>query len=373
MVPESAIIQTSPDRTFGDMKKNMVMTGKKRREYGHEDTPEVVSIGCGPAINVAEKQSKRLDTAHDLLDITPRRRVQHVDDASACNNATNFFCWVRCLDIPSYDQAPSYDKEGYSLYCLDPGILARSGNVVSEAVEPCGDFVHNSNCMGVWQPTAPGIFAQEVAFDAPEIEDPPFCYGGTSMYMDGFTWIHATTCVIYLFPEWVLTTPGKFAAAAIGTFFFGILLEWVISQRRKVCSKLGAGYHRLATSAAFYGLQLTMGYMLMLVIMIYSGPLFMMTIFGIMAGHVLFNAKDAIFSEAKAKAAAKKKAALGADVTEPTYGSCCEKKEGAKTLEEGCCASSQVEKESCCGSNGEDENDNDGVPEGSTPCCQHTL
>jgi hypothetical protein len=37
-----------------------------------------------------------------------------------------------------------------------------------------------------------------------------------------------------------------------------------------------------------------MGYMLMLVIMIYSGPLFMSVITGLVGGHILFNAKDSL-------------------------------------------------------------------------------
>jgi hypothetical protein len=352
LVPESAIIQTSPDRTFGDMKKNMVLTGQKHREYGHEDTPEVVSIGCGPSV-VDDNQGSGID-------VTPqRRRMQHATDATACNNSTNFFCWMRCLDIPKHEQAPSFVNEGYSLYCLDPGILASSGNKVSSAVEPCLGFVHNSNCMGVWQPTAPGVVGQTVEFDAIPVDDPPFCYGGTSMYMDGFTWIHSTTCVIYLFPQWVLTTQGKFAAAAIGTFFFGILLEYAISQRRHVVSKLGPGYRRLATSAAFYALQLTMGYLLMLIVMIYSGPLFTCTILGIVGGHVLFNAKDAVFGEKK-----KKSHTAGTKVSEET----------ASSSYKGDVETSTAGDEPCCSSKeSEASDDNHGVPEGSTPCCQHTL
>jgi hypothetical protein len=181
------------------------------------------------------------------------------------------------------------------------------------------------------------------------------------MYMDGFTWIHDTTCVIYLFPKWVLTTQGKFAAAAIGTFVFGILLEYAISQRRRVVSKLGPGYRRLATSALFYALQLTMGYLLMLVVMIYSGPLFLCTILGIVGGHVLFNAKDAVLSGKKKTTSNKKYHTAGTMVEETA---CCSK---------GDVESSTTGDEPCCSDKAESEDDNDGVPEGSTPCCQHTL
>merc|ERR1711933_684484 len=55
-----------------------------------------------------------------------------------------------------------------------------------------------------------------------------------------------------------------------------------------------AGPLRLLVSAVFYGFQLAIGYILMLIIMIYSGALFLAVVLGLVIGHVLFNAKDAI-------------------------------------------------------------------------------
>ena len=92
------------------------------------------------------------------------------------------------------------------------------------------------------------------------------------MYMDGFHWLDST-CVIYLFPSWVLSTPAKLAIAAVGTVVFGTVLEFVIFTRRQVMTKLKPGFHRLTASALYYGLQLTLGYMIMLVIMTFSGDL----------------------------------------------------------------------------------------------------
>jgi hypothetical protein len=54
-------------------------------------------------------------------------------------------------------------------------------------------------------------------------------------------------------------------------------------------------------STLFYGLQLTMGYFIMLVIMTYSGPLFVSTVGGMMIGHVIFNAQDALIKRWKEK------------------------------------------------------------------------
>jgi hypothetical protein len=69
-----------------------------------------------------------------------------------------------------------------------------------------------------------------------------------------------------------------------------------MQQRRLTMSTMKVpGRKRLLVSATFYCCQLTIGYMLMLVIMIYSGALFLATVLGLVLGHVLFNAKDAVY------------------------------------------------------------------------------
>ena len=116
------------------------------------------------------------------------------------------------------------------------------------------------------------------------------------MYMDGFHWIDST-CVIYLFSSWVLTTPAKLVLASFGTILFGMSLELVIQCRRFLMAKMSAGRTRLVASGFFYGLQLTMGYFIMLIVMTYSGPLFFSVIIGLIGGHLLFNAQDAVFGK----------------------------------------------------------------------------
>jgi hypothetical protein len=188
------------------------------------------------------------------------------------------------------------------------------------------------------------------------------------MYMDGFHWARATSCVIFLVPQWVLSTPGKLAAACIGTIFFGILLELVILRRRKVVTSLKPGYLRLATSTIFYGVQLTMGYLIMLVVMTYSGVLFLSVILGLMGGHVLFNAKDAVLSG---------KASVKTEEDLPLVE--CPKDCPAvisESTEKSCCSSLRAETGmvSITATNyGTSTGDKSGVPEGLTPCCMNTL
>jgi hypothetical protein len=199
--------------------------------------------------------------------------------------------------------------------------------------------------MGSWQPTAPGVQAQEVLVEGAQgaATEEPFCYGGTSMYMDGFQWL-GSTCVIYLFPNWILNSAGKLVAACLGSVVFGAFMEYIIRMRRDVVQTMAPGWKRLGASAIFYGVQLSMGYSLMLVIMIYSAPLFLSVVVGLMGGHVLFNAKDALAgSTTKSKKTSKIDDSITPEGTkEGSEASYCEASDG-------------------------------GVPEGSTPCCQHTL
>jgi hypothetical protein len=314
-----------------------------------------------------------------------RRRLQHVGSPAECNNVTNFFCWYQCLDIPNPASAGQYAAEGYSLYCLDPAVLANSGNVVSEAAAPCeGGYNHNSNCLGSWQPTAPSLEGYPVALNASlsEVEE-QFCYGGTSMYMDGFQWV-GTACIIYLFPAWVLSTPAKLVGASIGSFAMSIVLERVLFERRRLNQQLPPGYKRLAVSALTYGVQLTMGYFIMLVVMTYSGPLFLSTILGFVLGHVLFNAQDALLKTDRKKSRdgslPKKKNESDSnndvqetksdDTTDNNHKPCCH--------QPSCECPPAAAGAAALSSTGHDTNLNTSlsssdVPEGVTPCCQNIL
>jgi len=291
LVPDHSIIQRYPKlQTFSDMKQHMVLSSSQRKkQFGDH---EAVSIGCG----IEEDEHNSL-----VQPLLSRRRLQHAADPSACNNSTNFFCWMQCMEIPNADQVEQYVQEDFSLYCLDPAILASSGNSVTKAAEPCKNGkVHNSNCQGSWERTAPGV-PKSIDFNnaAATDDDAPlkYCYGGTSMYMDGFHWVHDTTCIIYLFPGWVLSSRVKLIIASLGTILASMFLEYIIFQRRVYHSRISEGYKRLMTTTLLYGLQLSMGYLLMLVIMTYSGVLFLCTILGLMLGHSVWNAKDALWKQ----------------------------------------------------------------------------
>ena len=358
LVPETAIVEQSPQRTFAQLRESMVLNHRAPPRLFGSNT-DVPTVGCG---SLPDREAVPLVTA-DISAATERRRLSvMVDDASVCNNVTNFYCWMSCLDIPKADQAQGYINEGYSLYCVDPSVLAGSGGRVSDAIKPCNEqgvtgLAMNTNCMGSWQPTAPGVPAQEVLVEGGLFsqDEEPFCWGATSMYMDGFNMI-GTTCAVYLFPNWILDTAGKLVAACLGSVAFGALMEFVIRKRREVTTAVGPGHQRLVLSALFYGLQLTMGYSLMLIIMIYSVPLFFSVILGLVLGHVLFNAKDSIIPSGRQ---------TGKSANHKDSPDCCNGSNKTNSDQE-------LNQPSCCGGSKSDTNDA-GVPEGSTPCCQHTL
>ncbi|KAL7456153.1 hypothetical protein ACHAWC_007658 [Mediolabrus comicus] len=315
------------------------------------DVPSSPVDGCGttmfessPLMEDELSPLSSLSSSHVKI-TSQRRRLQHVNSPENCNNVTKFFCWYQCIDIPNPDYAEDYVRDGYSLYCLDPSILASSDeNSVADATEPCkAGFTHNSNCHGSWQTTdvsapryelpdiekkvqeeaaaaaaaaaeaeaknqaeeaaetakkedeeAAAATANAATYPVPTTEE-KYCYGGTSMYMDGFNWF-GSTCVIFLFPSWVLSTRFKFGIACFGAILFGVALELVLYKRRTVYA-LPAGYRRLVLSALVYGLQLTMGYFIMLLVMTYSGPLFVSCVSGMLIGHVLFNAQDSLIKK----------------------------------------------------------------------------
>lgn len=348
LVPQTAIVQKSPKvKTFGDMRKAMALSGAKVPQYNSDGNQETeVAIGCGSS----DRDYSTIPAEEDVVR-SQRRRLQMVEDASVCNNATNFYCWMSCLDIPDAANAATRAAQGESLYCMDPATYFQSGRNVQSAVEPCKEngvvgLAMNVDCGGVWAPTDSTVQSQEVITDSTYLSsiEESFCYGGTSMYMDGFHWLDST-CVIYLFPEWVLSTPGKLAGAAIGSILFGMLLEGVIRGRRDIVQTMPVSWKRLGVSSTIYGMQLMMGYLLMLVVMTYSAPLFLSVIIGLMLGHIVFNAKDIMKADRDDR---NKKDYDVSDTSEEVRPCCQDESSSTSTAKSN-------------------------VPEGATPCCQNAL
>ena len=196
--------------------------------------------------------------------------------------------------------------------------------------------------------------------------------------MDGFQWL-GSTCPIYLFPSLVLDSAGALVGACFFTILFGMALEWVIQQRRVTVNTYAPGYKRLAVSATFYGIQLTMGYTIMLVVMIYSIPLFLSVVIGVVGGHILFSASDAVFkignvSSTAANCEPNRKwsdeipEAEENTGTDKSIGSSLGKVAHVPAAMASTACSRRGKKELASAASSDVE-----LPEGSTPCCQNTL
>ena len=168
-----------------------------------------------------------------------------------------------------------------------------------------------------------------------------------------------STCIVYLVPNWILDGPGLMWLACLGTIVFGAVLEGVILGRRLFVGRMSAGGNRLASSTLFYGGQLTIGYLLMLIIMTYSGPLFLSVVVGLMLGHALFNAQDAIFSLDNCRR--RKNEPRGGDISNPQLNNGGhDEVEAENGRNQETAPSSQIEIKPF-------------VPEGVTPCCQNYI
>jgi len=222
--------------------------------------------------------------------------------------------------------------QGETTYCAHLPTLAESKDL-DKAVRACKDEFDvvggtmDSDCANVWHPIVVGTFTylesdedqneneseteskhigenhnngtvpnQENAIEplSNSVEDlyqEKYCYGSTSMYMQGFEW-EGSTCVVYLFKSWVLTTRSLFIVACLLTIVFGIAVEMIIKQRRIQVEKISDAKKKLALSAFFYAIQITMGYLIMLVVMTYSGPLNICVVIGLVLGHVIGNLEN---------------------------------------------------------------------------------
>ena len=159
----------------------------------------------------------------------------------------------------------------------------------------------DSSCVPQWHSTVSGVYPLLTNASSPsDTIHTKYCYGGTTMYMNGFVW-EDTNCVIYLFRSWVITSRGFLVLACIGTVLLGILLESLVWVRRKYLLPKSSARHiaphasvvrKIMIPVLCYGIQLLFGYLLMLIVMTYSGPLVISVIMGLVLGNVIFLWRD---------------------------------------------------------------------------------
>jgi len=132
------------------------------------------------------------------------------------------------------------------------------------------------------------------------MNDSSFCMTsaqGTTMYMTGFQFTlftPQTCCLNLLFANWTLDTRTKFIAAMIFVTLIGIITEGVPVMRAKFLKRIKVTKMNVRSKSiklllsSLHGLQILLGYILMLAAMTYSIELLLSTVLGLILGYLIF-------------------------------------------------------------------------------------
>jgi hypothetical protein len=124
--------------------------------------------------------------------------------------------------------------------------------------------------------------------------DDDFCNGMPMiMAMRGFQWSFGEQkdkpdCLNYLVPPWKLDNSGRFLGAMVYSFLLGIVTEGITNFQIWIRPHLGTGRLRKLIMPLLYAIQQWLGYIMMMVTMMYSIELFASVLLGLMVGRVLF-------------------------------------------------------------------------------------
>lgn len=369
LVPANAIVQRYPTvQTFAAMKQSLVRSTQNPMQAAEQS--QEYGIGC------ASQSVTVPATLTTTSTVQKRHTLEHVGDPSTCNNVTNFYCWMVCQPIP--DKLSSVPEQEQDLHCMDPSVH-HSTQSVEDAINSCRDPITGAiggamedSCMGVWVATN-----NNHANSTSKVER-PYCYGATSMLMQGFEW-KSNVCLVYLFPQWTISSSNKMLLACFVTIGLGVVLEGILYSRRRAIQSAKSKRTKILFSGFFYSLQLTLGYALMLVVMTYSGPLVLSVVLGIVVGHftiqfLTFNSKAAVTIPEGSTPCCQN------DLNACTHPGCVANKNGQE--EEPDCSCQVTEEESSVEANHDDEespskycsNDDDDDEEfykNLPPCCQN--
>lgn len=160
----------------------------------------------------------------------------------------------------------------------------------------CGPNVMNPACgfrcpAPVESPVANVTAAPQ---EAPVLSRDSFCNTAAhvDMYMSGFTSTHSRDrpCIVLLFKGWRLDSAFKFAVACFAVALMGIATQGLIAVR-PIVQQRASGMSSLAirsVESTMFGVQVALGWFMMLVAMTFSTELFCSATGGLIAGHFLF-------------------------------------------------------------------------------------
>lgn len=104
---------------------------------------------------------------------------------------------------------------------------------------------------------------------------------------------HMLPCLSYYVRSWVLNDEGKFKGAMIYSFLLGIVTQALAVTRAIVFAHVKQPRVRKYLMVSIYVLQVYMGYMIMLVAMMYSVELLLSAVTGLACGYCLFHKSEA--------------------------------------------------------------------------------
>ena len=97
-------------------------------------------------------------------------------------------------------------------------------------------------------------------------------------------------CTLFLFPSGQLDTSAKYFFAWVGTVALALAVDAIAYFRRKhvVRALADSPALRRAADSLLFAAQIVAAYWVMLVVMTYSGPLFVAVLVGLTLGHAVF-------------------------------------------------------------------------------------
>lgn len=309
--------------TFGTWHDGAIHAAIRSRENNRDDDDDKwASAACA-----APKISAH---AFDSSPVSSKRRRILADDNSC--DAGYIYCWLSCLEAPSECSSTAQ--------CIDQ---------TSGAEWTGDDDGHCSACAATCPATSSTTRTGYCNTDIPP----------TTMFMDGFSLNGGGSnapCVALLFKSWSLHTPALMALGFLATFIMGASIEALASVRRKLQSPGFCNCHNIAPPksraycVALYSMQVTIGYLLMLVSMTYHFVLFSAVILGLVFGHVAFGA--------------------AAPVTATTTACCAFASPSDKQDCAGCAPDANGARASCCAAGAPPSPSRDDVDvSGLAPCC----
>jgi solute carrier family 31 (copper transporter), member 1 len=122
---------------------------------------------------------------------------------------------------------------------------------------------------------------------------PAFCTGTGRVMLPGFqNAASGGPCILFLFVGWAVDSPFKYVIALFASFFMGFSNEGFSLLRRRMSIWFHDKTEFLKILTSFvYGVQMTIAYWMMLLVMTYEIGVFLCLIFGLFVGNFVFSLK----------------------------------------------------------------------------------